>query len=209
MILDVNGKRTEVARTRDALTSVMPTEPMALVHERADGAVLRALGSSASGFAIEVRGGHTGDQSSASRSVPPSAVETMFDRFVAGDTGWPGAVVWHQDVPVATHRRRTGGVRVLAFVIGVVVGFATLVVVRTYLTVPWLCDRDGREVDTVRLGALGVGRSGTECVFVDGSVVSVFDLDAGLAWAELGATIAVALVAGSLAAKVVSAVGRR
>ena len=193
---------------RDALTSVAPHDPVTIVHERADGAVLRAAGSSATGFTVDVRGGHTGDQTSAG-SLPASAVESMFDRFAARDTGWPGAVVWHQDVPVATHRRRTGGVRVLAFVIGMVTGIAVLVVIRSYVTVPWLCDRDGREVDTVRLGALGVGRSGTECVFVDGSVVSVFDLDAGLAWAELGATIAVALVAGSLAAKVVSAVGRR
>ena len=209
MLLDINGDSTEVVRTRDALTSIAPHDEVMIVHERADGAVLRAVGSSATGFVVDVRGGHTGDQTSASR-LPASAIESMFDRFAARDTGWPGAVIWQQGTPVATHRRRSGlGVRILAIIIGIVGGVAVLVVLRSAVTVPWLCERDGRDVESVRLGTAGVGPSGTECVFADGAVESVFDLDAGLAWAELGGSLLVAALAGYVVVRLISSVASR
>lgn len=209
MLLQINGDPTEVVRTREALTSVPPRDEVTIAHERADGAVLRAVGSSATGFIVDVRGGHTGDQTSAGR-LPASAIESMFDRFAARDTGWPGAVVWQQGAPVATHRRRSGaGVRLLAIIIGTVAGVAVLVVLRSAVTVPWLCERDGREAESVRLGTAGVGPGGTECVFADGTVESVFDLDAGWAWAELGCSVLIAVLAGYVVVRLVGAVARR
>lgn len=206
MLVEVNGSEHEVDTGRAALALVGPHEDVTVVHRRADGAVLRLTGTATRGFAIDVEGGHTGTRSSASRTVAASTVATMLDRFAAGETGWPGAIVWGDEATGARMiRRRNPVAGVVAMLVGFVVAVVAVALLRRAVTVPWLCGRDGRKVEAVRLGnrGLAMGR-GDECEFVDGALVDVFDVGSGIAWAETAAALLLGLLVWYLATRVVT-----
>ena len=153
MLIEANGDEIEVSSARAALERFGPHDEVALAHRRGDGAVLRAAGSSVRGFVIDVTGGHTGTRTSSSRSLKASTVATMFDRFAAGDTGWPGPVVWQDETDAAPVRRRRSPVRgVVATLSGLVIAVVVVALLRRTVTVPWVCGRDGGTVRRVRHG---------------------------------------------------------
>lgn len=206
MQVEIDGEVREVGSGRDALASVAPHQQVVVLHRRDDGAVLQLIGSSARGFGVEVDGGHTGRRSSANRAMSATTVATMLDRFAARDTGWPGAVIWRDETTGASRSAGPGPVRrVLAVLAGLVVAVVTVSVLRSAVTVPWLCGRDGRDVESVRIAGDGlrIGRRARECTFTDGSVVAADDLGAGYMWAEVGVTALAAVVIWYVVARLV------
>jgi hypothetical protein len=209
MQVEIDGEVLEVGSGRDALASVAPHQQVVVSHRRADGAVLQLIGSSAHGFGVEVEGGHTGRRSSANRAMAATTVATMLDRFAARDTGWPGAVIWRDEATGAVRSTRPSRARrALAVVAGLVVAAVAVSILRSAVTVPWLCGRDGRDVESVRIAGDGlrIGRRAQECTFTDGSVVAASDLGAGYVWAEVIATALAAIVIWYVVARLVQRV---
>lgn len=209
MQLEIDGERRDVGSARDAFASVGPHDDVVVVHRRADGAVLQAAGDATSGFVVDVRGGHTGDRTSASHALKATTVAVMFDRFAANDTGWPGAVVW-ADEGVATSgpRRRSPVTSTIVFVVALVGAIATWLALRWFVTVPFVCRRDGRELERVELRGAS-GRGGDLCVFVDGAEVRVTSVSPTLGWAELVVMLVVVFLVWAVYARVLSRLLRR
>jgi hypothetical protein len=199
--VEINGEVREVASGRDAIAAVGPHDELILVHRRSDGAVLQLGGTPISGFVVEVDGGHTGRRTSASRTIPASTVATMLDRFAAGDTGWPGATVWYDETTKAPRARRSPIPAMVAFVITMVVSIVAVMMLRRFVTLPWVCGRDGGDVESVRLVG---GDSGTDrCVFTDGTVLDAVDVAGAWWWAEIALSILAVFVLWSLLMRLV------
>ncbi len=204
MLIVANGDEIEVSSARAALERFGPHDEVSLVHRRADGAVLRAVGSPVRGFVIEVTGGHTGTRTSSSRSLKASTIATMFDRFAVGDTGWPGPVVWQDETDAAPVRRRKNPVwGVVATLSSLVIAIVAVALLRRTVTVPWVCGRDGAEVTDVRIGGRGVATT-ADCVFVDGRVIGMLDVDVTFGWAEVIVTTVAVVVLWYLIARIVA-----
>lgn len=208
MIVELNGDPREFGSARDAFASVGPHDEVIVVHRRADGATLQAAGDATSGFVIDVRGGHTGNRTSAGHALKATTVATMFDRFAANDTGWPGATVWADERIGAVPKRRSLVVSMLVFVVAMVAAIATWLALRWFVTVPLVCGRDGRELDRVELRGLG-SDGGDLCVFTDGTEVGATTVSPTLGWIELIVMLATLFVLWAVYGRVLSRLLRR
>lgn len=211
MQVELNGEPRDVGSARDALAAVGPHEEAILVHRRADGAMLQAAGDATSGFVVDVRGGHTGNRTSASQAIKATTVATMFDRFAANDTGWPGAIVWADErTGTAGPKRPSPVITVIKLVVAVVLAIATWLALRMFVTVPFVCGRDGRTLDRVEIRGASLGGDGGDlCIFADGSELPSLDVAPVLGWVELAVMIIGLFVLWSIYARLLTRLVRR
>ena len=194
MIILVNGAPRHVSSTNDVLQDARPDDELVLVVERTGqpGVYAQAAGSVASGFVVAYRDATGTDHTTTNHALRPTTVAAMLDGYVRNDPAWVGTVSWADDA--GSHPASGAVVRsLIAGSISVVASVVAVSLARTYLTVAYLCGRNGDEVVSVnpQWGSRWSGTARSTCTFADGERVELSSVaGTGLDLAEsIGTTL--------------------